>query len=197
MKTTENKPVIIAEGKLVLSGSKFQYILQDGVKRLVWGKDCIKIILLFMVIGLSSCLNSAMDDDYQKIDPRIKPYVDSFVKEASVRKVNIDITYLKIVFGDLKGEAEGRSWMDGTHLIVIDSTLVEWKGSPEQLVFHELGHMCLYREHDDSRIGNYPKSIMAGWDSPFWENAKYHNRRQYYVDELFNPNTERPEWSYL
>ncbi len=196
MKTkSESKPVVIAEGKLVLSGRKFQYILQDGVKKFVYGDSCIKMVIVITLLSLSSCLTISMDDDYQRIDPLIKPYVDSFVAEARIRNVQIDISKLKISFGDLHGEAAGRSYFDGSNMITIDPK-GPWTYAPECLVFHELGHLILRREHDDSWIGFYPKSIMAGPFSPFYESTAYLHEREYYVDELFNPNTPRPSWSY-
>jgi hypothetical protein len=68
--------------------------------------------------------------------------------------------------------------------IAIDRTY--WKNSSrwgrEWLVFHELGHCVLDRDHRDDKFGvNCPASIMHSYANSFC----YKDYRNYYVKELF------------
>jgi hypothetical protein len=136
-----------------------------------------------------------MDEQIRFVEPQLKPYVDSFIEEAAARGVSIDASQLTISFGTHDGAAYA---VRSTNTIVVDSTSYDWvSGLREQLVYHELGHLYLGREHDDDMIGNYPKSIMAGVEDP-WDEGRQRQRlgmRKYYIDELFNPDTKRPDWS--
>lgn len=150
------------------------------------------VVLSFL---LSSCFYTGMDDDYQFIEHELRPYVDTFVLEAQKRGIAVDISRLKLHFGDLKGEAQGRC-NHNTHQVIIDSVVWRTVEGPEELIFHELGHLYLHREHEEAKIGRYYKSIMAGVGDGNYERKGRVYQRQYYIDELFNPDTERPEWSY-
>jgi hypothetical protein len=130
------------------------------------------------------------------IDPKLKPYLNSFLEEAQSRGFNIDASKLTLRFGTYPG-ADAAANMR-TYEILVDSNSYDWKSGilREQLLYHEFGHLFLKRKHDDSRIGRYPKSIMAAEDDPYYECRSCRNRRTYYINELFNPNEKRPEWCY-
>lgn len=153
------------------------------------------LVLLTIVTCLSSCMSNIMDDDFQEIDPLLMPYVTSFVKEASDRGIEVDISTLKMYFYKLDGAAG-----DANHnynIIRIDSTTVNWKVNPEEVVYHEFGHLLLHRGHDDSKLldennKEVPKTLMSTTASRKYKN--HFDRRQYYIDELFNSNTALPEW---
>lgn len=155
----------------------------------------MKVILLLLLLSLSSCFYSGMDDDYQSIDSELRPYVNTFVLEAQERGITVDISRLKLHFGDLNGEAEGRC-NHNTHQVLIDSGHWGKTQGKEELIFHELGHLYLHRDHEESKIGRYYKSIMAGVGDGNYERKDRTYQRPYYLDELFNPETKRPEWSY-
>lgn len=145
------------------------------------------VLLLF----LSAC--SSMDDDYRRIDTGLRPFLKEFIKEAELRGVQIDTSNLKLTFsGHISGGAQGRTWYD-THSIMIDSTSSDWGDASTTLVFHELGHLYLRREHDNGEINGHLKSIMNGPYSPIFEGEKAY-RRKYYVDELFNPSAAPADW---
>lgn len=158
-------------------------------------KTFITISLLFLI---TSCnLINQIDDGPRYIDPLIKPYLESFLKEASLKGKKINIDHLKMEFKDLK-DTQGLS-LYAFRTIYIDSTSSGWKNKPECLIFHELGHMFLDRKaHDNTMYGskkNQPKSIMSSTDDPSFETKKYSYRRAYYVDELFDRNTPEPYWT--
>lgn len=52
----------------------------------------------------------------------------------------------------------------------------------EILIFHELGHCALDREHDDSLYNNYKTSLM---NSILIDENLYYNYTNNYIDELF------------
>lgn len=156
-----------------------------------------KAKILLLVIGLctTSCIDFLGLDDYRFCAKQLRPYVDSFMREARMRGININAHDLKIMFGHRKGETQGSTYT-GINLIIIDKNSVAWKNIPEQLVYHELGHLYLHRDHDNAKIGFYPKSIMSADGSPVYETDEFAYMRDYYVNELFNPNEARPDWSY-
>jgi len=113
-----------------------------------------------------------MDDEYQYIQPEISVYVESFVNEAKIRGQIIDVSTLKIAFGNIEGNAHGVTYPTH-HQIQIDSSKSEWKNIPECLIYHELGHLYLHRDHDDSLLKNgNPKSIMGGEQTPVYESDR-------------------------
>ena len=136
------------------------------------------------------------------IDEEVQVYVDRFVEEAENRGVELDISRLQIrVQGSIQPiEAAGACHYfteDDAPFIVIDTTSLNWRHQDhtrEMLVFHELAHCLLGREHDDSMFpnGNYAsmmrsdKGVVYGADS---------YKRAYYLDELFNPGQAPPAWA--
>lgn len=132
------------------------------------------------------------DDDYRYIEPLLVEHVNNFVAEGKKRGVDIDTWNLKMHFRKLEGIA-GIAYHSQNE-IFIDSTTVHWKKNPEEVIFHELAHIYLYREHDDSLIGTKVyKSLMTVHGTIKY--ARNPERRKYYLDELFNPNTPTPEWA--
>lgn len=129
-----------------------------------------------------------MDDDYYRVDPILKPYLDTFVSEARKRGVSIDphANNLKLVFGKLNSGVAGITDSD-YNLIVIDSSTSNWRNAKENTVWHELGHLYLHRGHDNSILENGdPKSIMNdGRNTPKFERVNTY-KREYYINELFS-----------
>lgn len=155
----------------------------------------MRILIFSLSILLSSCFSTIMDDDYGSIEPELKPFVDSFVKEAKLRGIVIDTWNLKIRFNELSNEA-GLTLYSTTQ-ILIDSSSYEYSANPEALIFHELGHLYLKRDHDNQMLedSGIPKSIMCSVACPLYtETLSY--RRQYFIDELFLNTDKAPTWFY-
>lgn len=151
------------------------------------------IYLTLITISLTGCFSSIMDDEYTLVDPKIKPHYDKFMEEATLRGIKFNTTNVKINFGPTGGVA-GTTFHKNSR-IVIDSTSVNWRLNPESLIFHELGHLLLVREHEDKWLKgidnkNYSGSIMNEFGSNYSE-----DKREYYVNELFDPSTPKPDWS--
>ncbi len=161
--------------------------------------------LLFLVTILG--LNCSSEPPEIIIDTDFQIYVDRFTAEAAKRGQIIDFTDtgLKLEFGTVPAEAAGvcselGGPMDGSHEIRIKKSY--WDGlndaQRERLVYHELGHCELARPHDNQIFTNGDwKSIMRGSPLPEGKTALVNysgSRKEYYIDELFNPGTSTPPW---
>lgn len=148
-------------------------------------------LILLTAILATSCY-SGMDDDYTYIQPEIRPYYDKFVQEAHKRGINLDTNNIKVAFGPMT-----HNWQHGVtsyryREIKIDSSSYKWKSHPESLIFHELGHLLLGRSHNDHRVEHNPTSIMDSTEIPEYELGR-EDLREYYLDELFRPDTPLPD----
>lgn len=129
------------------------------------------------------------------VHPELKPYVESFKHEAQIRGISIDTDGLVVEFGDLDGEA-GTSYQ-GRRKVVIDRDKFH-DYNAEELVFHELAHILLKRDHENRKIGKkgqIVKSLMHKNESAGYEFEGLSYRREYYINELFNSNTPVPDWA--
>ncbi len=135
----------------------------------------------------------------------IQVYIDNFEAEAQARGHSIIVDDLVVEFGfnlEADGtEAAGLCHYETTDVgprIQLDTTSENWQAhleSRETLIFHELGHCVLNRPHINNTLanGNY-KSIMKASGEPIF--AAFNTfKRDYYLDELFNPGTPAPDWA--
>jgi len=146
------------------------------------------LAFLILLFSMASCMYLETG-----IDPEIKPFIDDFYKEAHKRGINPG-SVVTAQFAEMK--SQGRS-VKASRAIYINQDSEGWKSNPEALVFHELAHLLLDRDHDNTRIGKFYKTIMANDGDPLYhryEGEHFHYRREYYVNELFNPQTEPAEW---
>ena len=138
------------------------------------------------------------------IDVEVQVYVDRFVEEAYKRGVEVDISQLGIsVREDIypvqaAGACHFFSASEHPH-IYIDTTSLNWQHSDytrEMLVFHELGHCLLNREHKEDLLenGNYA-SLMRSDKGVLYGSRLNSYKRAYYLDELFNENIAPPAWT--
>jgi hypothetical protein len=126
---------------------------------------------------LSACGNNTL-----QIDPQIKPYIDRYVQEAQKVGKTIVVNNLVASLGTL-GQADwaGQCVLGGTPTITLSQA--DWDlfddAMREQLVFHELGHCVLFRDHNNDLdpYGN-PVSIM------YWEMSSEAIYTQYRADWL-------------
>jgi hypothetical protein len=135
-----------------------------------------------------------MDGEPGFVDPEIQPYVDIFLNEAHTRGLAFNTTFVKIYFGTTASRNSAETFMKSNR-IVIDRSGPGWTNYPEALVLHELGHLLLHREHDDRSLNAFAfKSIMVS-RGPARFSGKYAYRWPYYIEELFDPNTPKPDWA--
>lgn len=159
---------------------------------------------IYVVLLFTSCNN---ENEY-RVEGEFEEYVVRFENEASERnlKLNLHNDGLIIEFADLKDNQAGLCHYENPIRIEIDRTywqaISPTKGADymkENLLFHELGHGILKRDHLNTTLENDDwKSIMCGGDKVDnrpW-NINYRGlRRDYYVDELFNESTSVPQFS--
>lgn len=163
-----------------------------------------KIVLAsFIILLIISC----SDDNFQNIsiDSDFNAYVDAFIESGAQRGKEIDFTDtgLTIQYGEVSEDAAAEcselgSGFEGSHKIKISK--VYWNQidelEREVIIFHELGHCELGRIHDNQifSIGDW-KSLMRGSVSQKDPAVHFYGtRREYYIDELFNPSIPFPAW---
>lgn len=188
-------------GLIVADGQKGNSMEQESISRVEKidfvqqkiAQRCVKFFIVIITLTLASCNLVDLNVNSGYIDPELKPYVDSFVEEAAKRGISVNTDKLKISFKNLNGK-NGTTFLP-TNTVHIDGSSSGWINEPERVVFHELGHLYLNLDHDNSKIGEaqtYFKSIMASEGGPAYRNYPY--KRPYYVDELFDRNTPDPIW---
>ncbi|MDD3080319.1 MAG: hypothetical protein PHH37_14630 [Paludibacter sp.] len=134
--------------------------------------------------------------------------MNRFTTEAAKRgqKYNFEQDGLIIEFTDLSDNRAGLCHYEKPIRIEIDS--IYWreisntKGADEMkedLIFHEMGHGILGRDHINTLLENGDwKSIMCGGDKVGdrpWNINYRGERRDYYIDELFDESTSQPSFA--
>lgn len=151
----------------------------------------MRIAILLTTLIATSCY-SGMDDDYTYIQPEIRPYYDRFILEAQKRGIDLDTYGVKIAFGPMSHDGQQGVTSYRHNEVKIDSSSYKWKSHPESLIFHELGHLLLHRGHNNKRVDFNPTSIMDSHEIPEYELGR-EDLREYYLDELFRPETPLPD----
>lgn len=126
------------------------------------------------------------------IEAQLQPYVDDFIAEGKSQGKSITIDNLIAKFAHLDEDTLGECWRydnadDGTPKILIDIDSWEDETDVERrvLLFHELGHCVLNREHIETWDinGLIVSSIMY----PYLESESMYSRNwTYYMWELFH-----------
>jgi hypothetical protein len=141
-------------------------------------------LILFCIFFLFSCTTLS-----SRHRPDLAIHVSEFEKLCNC-KVNIPIYFLKIQRESTIGLCFGFKQSILFRYIVIDSEYWEKSDSYEReaLVFHELGHCVLDKDHNSSMVSflyfldHRPKSIMHPYS--FYQYRYY---RDDYIKELFTP----------
>jgi hypothetical protein len=149
------------------------------------------LALLLFSLSLSSCSRGPIPGKVVDIAPEFKPYVEDFIANGKNQNVSIVIDDLSIQFGAMHySNSIGECYMhdrgtSGTPEIVINKAA--WDSysvtSREALLFHEMGHCVLWREHVSTWTGSIVTSIMY----PYIQvDSMYLNNWNYYMNELFH-----------
>jgi hypothetical protein len=145
-----------------------------------------------------------------RVPQEFEPIIQKFITEAGTRGHAITISNLIIQYDyspsfqycAVSNIISSRN--DAQKIITINGHPC-WLNSAqlETLIFHELAHCVLGRNHDMSLMPKgYPKSIMYTGDLTMYSPCVYAlsdscnkaYRRTYYIDELFNSATPMPAW---
>lgn len=160
---------------------------------------------LFIPIIFFSCVENSVEFDVQE---ELAPYIEKFIEEGAKRGVDLSTDDLvALLINEFSAQpsdnACGLGWSSyegqNTQRIEILATESCWTSKTdlqkENLVFHELGHALLGRDHFDEQLSNGVtyKSIMCGAACNNFEILPAEGtRRKYYLDELFDENTTFP-----
>ena len=141
-----------------------------------------------LMMNMSSCTQ----DNNNEIETELQVHFDNFVEAAATNGMNISIEELDIggyieniqVRGTL---GQCKSYSNGSKQVVIDQPYWDRADEMEReyLVFHELGHCILDRDHLDSKDANGNcTSIMQSGDNSCKGSYNIENRSAL-LNELF------------
>lgn len=131
---------------------------------------------------------------FSTTDERFSTYVSKFEDHAKIKtgNINFKVNDIPINFGDTENDqfvGVCFTYSDGKREILIKQ---EWwsvasQGAKESLIFHELGHCALDREHnEDELIAGDGKKIRASIMHPSIVSAQHYSKYyDGYVHELF------------
>lgn len=153
----------------------------------------LKVLGLVAIVVLAGCQTNIPDD--------VDGYVDSFIHEAELRGHDMSAVRrgLTIEFGELPDNKAGSSKKSFFSRTITLASLI-WKQmndrQREMLVFHELGHCVLERDHKNDRLplGQCASIMREGGEEACVADIFSESWRSYYIDELFNPEVPSPDW---
>jgi hypothetical protein len=168
----------------------------------------VGMLLIFWML-FAACTKE--QETIYSVPDELQSFVDTLVSEAGQRGVKLDVSNnLIIEYGlNTEGILCGSCVFVGKQLkIEINQENKCWSDriTQEALMLHMLGHCALRRiDHDDALLPNGDaKSLMNGefidqyaciFDLSGENNCNNLYKRDYYLDELFDPNTPAPDWS--
>ena len=162
---------------------------------------------------IAGCTKSESFVPVYSVPAEFVAHVNSFQTEAATRGINITLNNLIIEYDSsmpLSDCARANVISADPRIqkkISINPNIVCWNSNLEleTLIYHELGHCILGREHLSALLSNGdPKSIMEENNISLYSPCIYpidgepcdqSYKRQYYVDELFNEQTPTPYWA--
>ena len=171
----------------------------------------IKKILLICALAWLGCKKQNDFLPVYSVPAKFQPYITSFINEAANRGHaytinNLIIQYDSTLTAAYCAKSNVISAENNVQKIIsVNPNITCWQNNIqlETLIFHELGHCFLGREHDDTLLPKGdPKSIMIKNDITIYSPCVYslgdtcgkEYRRTYYLDELFDANTPIPDW---
>ncbi len=169
------------------------------------------LLLLLAVLSCRPRPQAEPEPKQYSVPADVEPYVQAFRDIAQQHGQTIPADNLIITFGETQrqdacGQCDRATGK--TPRITLKTDDLCWKNANQQereaLIFHELGHCWLNRDHRPDRFPNgIYVSLMNADDVGIYATCRYpigndvcdkRPRRQYYHDELFNPATPVPAW---
>lgn len=150
-----------------------------------------KPFILLALLLLNAC---ASKENHFEIDPAFQSHYDSFIREANTRGKlqNVDDLIMKFM-DDLGANSSGATILaqcktssGGTPTVEVDAS--KWGGlgncQKYALIYHELGHCLLNREHKNGLDGSgSPVSFMH---DTLVSESDCSTKNAEYINEMFN-----------
>ena len=172
--------------------------------------NALILILLFFGCQKEDAMELSLKNN--SIVEAIELYVDRFVEEAKNHGVEVDVSNLIITIeeGLIEDKYCGYGYSDfettGKPKIIISKECwYEFAELPdgeeqadiekEKLIFHELGHAILNRSHDYSLLPDGSSKTLMFPNNLAAYSTNFSYKRDYYISELFNPETPIPPWA--
>jgi hypothetical protein len=152
------------------------------------------------ILAISLLLGSCHHENMQDYPPEFNEYVDEFFYQAHQRGLSLYPQNLNfsIQFGETDDELGGFCNTKGNAITI---NVEDWErrdhAEREHVIFHELGHCILNRNHrNDESVTNECFSYMRGAEDDFDCSLNLHSGywRDYYLDELFDSSSNLPGW---
>ena len=129
---------------------------------------------------------------YPLADPALWPYYESFEKEAQSRGLSYDLNALEItgVVEEISEDGVAGTCRYGSHInhVTIDQSF--WNSFSELrrelVVYHELGHCVLFKDHTEDDNGEGICLSLMNSGTTTCRVAYNLQNRAYYIDELFS-----------
>ncbi len=159
---------------------------------------------LLLIVLFFSC----QKEKFQLVPNEFEPYVDEFFYQAQLRghDLNKEDFDFSITLKDIEDpSASGLCYFDGNRIVIDEPSWIRKnEQEKEHIIFHELGHCLLDRNHRKVKTTNNEcYSYMRGRDRDIDEddfscslNLYSSKWRTYYLDELFDTGTSFPFWYY-
>ena len=168
-------------------------IKRSGIMLILFLVGCQKEQIIQLSDG-----TEALEVKYPNVEQTLWPYFQMFETEGAKRGILIDLVEEGIMGhiahiddGDVIGQCRYSHFQPNQ--VTIDHSF--WNNASdaykELVVFHELGHCYLWRDHNDTAINGVCQSIMhsGGGGCRTLYNAR---NRSTYIDELFS-ESNRPD----
>lgn len=175
----------------------------------------IRIVFLLLITTwlLNSCSSKSEFDPIYDVPDEFQPIVEKFIQEAVDHGLNLEIDNLIIVYDpDIEstycGTCNSKDQNSNIQKIISINPKFCWLNDymKEALIYHELGHCILGRDHENTRLPNDdPKSMMVKDDISVYSpciyvlgedtSCNFVFKRAYYIAELFDATTPIPDWA--
>lgn len=137
------------------------------------------------------------NNSFPGVDERLWTYFSAFEEEAAFRNINIDLVFLRtrgvieeIPEEHIAGSCNYSSNRPGQVTIDLNFWNTSNARSREFVVFHELGHCVLLRDHEEGTNANGTcQSIMRSGNGDCRDNYRS-TTRDFYLDELYSRSGE-------
>lgn len=148
----------------------------------------MKSAIIYIALVLTACgapkSNNPVSGNEYRVGEDFQSYIDRFEELSFDRRPTV-IKSLIVKFGELDAPTVGLCQVgSGSPIITIDKEFWDAAGDAarENLMFHELGHCILLRDHLTTKDDGVPISLMFPSIIPYY----YEKNPEPYIDELYS-----------